>query len=59
MNDQNRDAGRTFAERYAHKRTKSEEEVADWITGRGQLVIGAFCLFVVIGMLASVVVSLL
>ena len=37
--------GRSFAERYAAKRSKSDEEVSDWINGRGQLVIvGVFAL---------------
>lgn len=41
------EAGRSFAERYAAKRSKSDEEVSDWINGRGQIVIAG--VFIAIG----------
>ena len=57
MDDRSREAGRSFAERHAAKRTKSQEEVADWITGRGQLVIGLFCLAVIVLLAVQAIAS--
>lgn len=51
MSDLSPEQRRSFAQKYAARRTKADEEVSDWVHGRGQ--------FVIMGVLALIAVFFL
>lgn len=58
MSDLSPEQRRSFAARYAAKRTKADEEVADWINGRGQFVISGVLILIALALVAQVITSL-
>lgn len=49
----------SFIDRYAATRSKADEEVADWITGRGQFVILGVVVLLALGFVGQLVADLL
>ncbi|MFS0885154.1 hypothetical protein [Aeromicrobium sp. 179-A 4D2 NHS] len=58
MSDLSPEQRRSFAQRYAAKRSKADEEVADWVNGRGQFVIVGVLVLIVAFFLFQIVAGL-